>query len=141
MSSTLVVNPLVHGIILFPLIAISIITFFQFMYSMNRWRGLINISRPQQIGFLILTFASLIRWCSSMANIFSLVYIQFISGMFGSVFVWTAFVIIYNDTLTVPSRQQLEALVFQLVASGLWELVARLVSDAMIIKFNNAHDA
>lgn len=125
-------KPELHGIILFPLIAISLTTFFQFTYSMNRWRGVKNVNRPQQIGLLLLLFSSLVRWFCSLANVFSLIYIQFIAGMLGSVFAWTSFVIIYNDSLTIPSRQQMESLIFQLITSVLWELVARFISDAML---------
>ena len=117
-------------IIIVPHIAIGIVNYFRTIFSLNRFRGCFQMSSAERIGFGLCMMSALVRWITSMSVLSESFAFQLFSGTMGSVTSWASFVVIYNNTIELPSRQQFQSLLFVLTSSALWEVVSRLMMDA-----------
>lgn len=112
-------------LILFPQMAIAVIGWFRVMLSINRLTWTPNA--VEKAGFGLILISSGVRVVGALATRTSNVVLQFAAASMASLMWWTAFIIIINDSLTIPSVQQRKSLALVLVTSMLWEAHSRIM--------------
>ena len=119
-------NPLYYWAFL-PQIGISIIGWFSTILSLNRFRCKVNeYSSPEKIAFLLYLIASFTRVVAGGATVRKNFPMQLISGILGSLLTFAAFIMIYNNNLELPSKQQIQSIFLVMLTTGLREIHARI---------------
>ena len=113
--------------LLWPQFAISLVSWLQLLLSMNRYRGLRRLSRADIWALLLLLHAALLRWVAAVAVRRGSMALQLTAAGVGACLAWIAFVVVFNESFLLPSRQQMGALLMSLVVTSLWEINGRLV--------------
>ena len=130
MSTTMMALSYSQLIIIVPHLVIGVVAYLQTIFSLNRFQGLQKTTGPEAVSFGIFLVTGLVRWVNSLAAMTSSFAIQLTCGIIASMLSWSAFVILYNNKIELPSRQQMESLLFSLLSAALWETVTRLMMDA-----------
>lgn len=99
---------------------ISLLSWLQSILSMNLFKK--NISRVRLLAILFYLLSGLSYLSSAIAIMNEDTLFQFICSVFGSIFSWIAFTVIFRGNLNVPTQQQLFSLVQILALTMLWEL-------------------
>lgn len=108
-------------------LAISFVAWSSTILSLNRFRGCFRLSRAERAAALVYSASATTRSFAAVATQSTSVVMQISLAFLGSAMGWTGFFIVFNDTLQLPSRQQVQAVLLSLVATGLWEIQHRLV--------------
>ena len=120
------VNPLYYWAFL-PQIGISTIGWFSTILSLNRFRCRISeYSLPEKIAFVLYMIASLTRVVAGGATVRKNFPMQLTAGILGSLLTFAAFIMIYNNNLELPSKQQIQSILLVMITTGLWEIHARI---------------
>ena len=118
--------PVFYFLALLPQLGISITSWFQVILSMNRFKAFREFSIPERVGLCLYIFSAFVRVVSGASSAFDGFALQLISGCLASLINFASFLIVYNDSLTLPSRQQLQSAFLILVTTGLWEVYTRI---------------
>ena len=113
--------------LLWPQFAISLVSWFQLLLSMNRYQGLRGLTRADVWAFALLLHAALLRWVAAIVVRSGAFELQIAAASVSACLAWISFVIVFNEGFLLPSRQQMGALLMSLVVTGLWEVNNRLV--------------
>ena len=115
--------------ILLPQFGISIVSWAQLVFSMNRYRGFCGFTMTDLWALLIFTLAAIIRWIATMSIRTSSLEFQIFVSFIGAALAWNSFVLVFNQSFVLPTMQQTAALLMSLVVTGLWEVNNRLVYE------------
>ena len=116
-------------VILIPQICISMVSWGQYIFSVNRYRGVMNLTTSDLVSFIVLMNSALVRWVATLAVRSENVVFQMVSAFLGSTLGWTSFILVYNEDFLVPTKQQMVALLLSLTITMLWEINSRLVYE------------
>jgi hypothetical protein len=116
-------------VILIPQICISMVSWGQYIFSINRYRGVMNLTTSDLVSFIVLMNSALVRWVATLAVRSENVVFQMVSAFLGSTLGWTSFILVYNEDFLVPTKQQMVALLLSLTITMLWEINSRLVYE------------
>lgn len=116
-------------LILLPQAGIGILSWVQIILSMNRYQGIAHLKPIELLALTLFNISAAVRWVGSLALRTRSFEYQITAAVMGSILTWTAFVLIFNARLALPSRQQWGALIMTLVLTVLWEINGRLVFD------------
>jgi hypothetical protein len=114
-------------VLLFPHLAIQVISWLQVVLSLNRFRGFFLLTTPELVGLGMYTTSAVIRWAASLAARNAAFYFQLSLALVSAMLGWGAFVIIYNDRIELPTRQQMSSIGLVVLVTVLWEVVTRLL--------------
>tara|TARA_Y100000739_G_C20233583_1_gene295527 strand:- start:37 stop:456 length:420 start_codon:yes stop_codon:yes gene_type:complete len=119
-------NPLYYWSVL-PQIGISVIGWFSTILSLNRFRFKVReYSSPEKIALVLYIIASFTRVVAGGATVRKNFAMQLLSGILGSLLTFTAFIMIYNNNIDLPSKQQLQSIFLVIITTGLWEIHSRI---------------
>lgn len=90
--------------------------------SLNRFRSVLKFTRPEVIGGGLYIVSGLCRAVAALATKSASASVQAITALMGSGMSWAAFIIIFNDSVALPSKQQVNAILLAVVTTGFWEL-------------------
>ena len=107
--------------------AIAALGWAQTILSLNRYRGLRRVTGAEWYALLIQMASGGVRVVASMATASSSFALQLTAATVGALLSWTAFLIVYNDAVRLPSFQQAQSVGLGLVSTALWELNGRLI--------------
>ena len=113
--------------VIVPQFFISVISWMQLILSLNRFTSIRNFTRVDVFGLSLFLLGGVLRWIAALAVRTHSVFFQISCAALGTVIKTTAFIIIYNCELKLPTRQQLIALILSMVITSLWEIQTRLV--------------
>jgi len=108
-------------------VAISFVAWSSTILSLNRFRGCLRFSLAERVAILVYGASAITRSFAAVATQSTSAVMQITFAFLGSALGWTGFFIVFNDTLQLPSRQQVQAVLLSLVATGLWEVQHRVV--------------
>ena len=110
-------------------VCISVVSWWQLIFSMNRYRGAANF-RPLELWALFLFgVRACIYWVASVAADTGPFSLQLVASGLATFLSWEAFVIVYNQRWGLPSWQQLLAVVLSTIIAGTWELITLLTTQ------------
>lgn len=112
-------------------VVIAITTWVRNMLSMNMFANS-NANKARRSALILYFLSGACFLASSFAVMSNDSVTQFTSSLIGSVIGWQGFVVIFEGTYGVPSRQQLAALVQILILSGLWEIRTFVVNSHFV---------
>lgn len=116
-------------VILVPQMLISLVSWLQLLLSINRYRGPLHFRRIDLWALLIFLHAGIVRWVAALSTQSSTLRFQLLAAYVGATLGWISFVIIFNESLLLPTRQQMWSLVLVLIISSLWEVNNRLITE------------
>lgn len=105
----------------------AIFSWVQIILSLNRYQGIVRITFAEWIALLIYVGAGIVRVVASLATASSTLALQMTAATIGSLLAWSSFIVLYNDSVSLPSRQQMQSIVLGLGSTVLWELNGRLI--------------
>lgn len=120
-------NSIPPVLLLLPHLAIQFVSWMQIVLSLNRFSGVTRFTRPELIGLCIYIFTAFVRWTASLATTTSSFIFQLVVASIGGMMSFTAFIIIYNDRIDLPTRQQRNSIILVIVTTALWETVSRML--------------
>jgi hypothetical protein len=113
--------------VIVPQVFISIISWAQLILSLNRFTSVRNFTRIDIFGLFLFLLGGGLRWISALAVRTHSLPFQICCAALGTLIKTTAFIIIYNCEMTLPTKQQVIALLLSAVITSLWEVQTRLV--------------
>jgi hypothetical protein len=123
-------NNYVPPLLILTCFLIGVFTWVRAVFSMN------NVSKYREkyvhVSFLFYLYASICWMGTSFASIRENWTLQFITSLSGSLNAWIAFVVMYNRSLDIPTKQQFLSLPNVLVLAGLWELRSFFVNIILV---------
>ena len=117
------------GLLLLPHLAIQFISWIQVVLSLNRFNGISRFTRPEVFGLFVYICTAFVRWTASLATTNASFSFQATTAVVGGLMSFTAFVIIYNDRISLPTRQQRNSILLVVVITTLWETVSRMMMN------------
>ena len=120
-------------LILLPHTGIAIISWLQIVLSLNRFRGFTRPSQAEALGLVLYLSSALVRWITSLATQNSSFLIQVVSASMGSLMAFGSFVIVYNDRIDIPTRQQAHSFILVLVTTLLWEVINMMIVNSEVV--------
>lgn len=118
---------LAPGLLLLPHVAIGLCWWLAHILALNRFHKMRVFSTAERLALALHLGAGLVRTTASLGTRFGSFHVQVSAALVGTTMSWAAFVLIYNDKVVLPSRQQLHAAGFDLVRACLWETINRMV--------------
>lgn len=119
-------DPTFYLIALLPQLGISVISWLQYILSLNRYRGVCSFTFAERCGLYLYLMAALVRVVSGSASALDGFALQLVSGCIGSLLAFSSFIVVYNNEITLPSRQQVKSIVLILATTALWEVHSRI---------------
>jgi hypothetical protein len=113
--------------LLLPQISIVFISWIQLIFSLNRFRGFLKFTSPELSAFYLFIISGASKWVAALSIRTSSFAFQLSSSLVGTALYGAAFVILYNNEFSLPTRQQNIGLLLSLVTSSLWEIQHRMV--------------
>ena len=108
-------------------VVIALMTWFRNMLSMNMFHKE-KRNKARYFALILYLLAGTCFLASSLAVMQQDSVIQFTSSFAGSIIGWKGFVVVFEGSYRLPTKQQLAALLQILILSGLWELRTFLVN-------------
>jgi len=108
-------------------LAIAAFGWAQTILSLNRFRGLRRITHAEWYALAINMGSAAVRVVASLAAASASFALQLTAATVGSLLSWTAFLLIYNDEVRLPSWQQTQSIALGLVSTAMWELNGRII--------------
>jgi hypothetical protein len=99
--------------------------------SLNRFRGWCAFDRAELYAAAMYVFAALFRVLTALATRTDVPWVQAFLAVNSSLLVWSAFIVLFNDDIVPPTRQQSQAIVLGLVTTLMWELQAWTMVHAL----------
>ena len=115
------------GLLLLPHLAIQFISWIQVVLSLNRFSGIARFTRAEVFGLIVYICTAFVRWTASLATTNASFVFQVTAAVIGGLMSFTAFIIIYNDRIDLPTRQQRNSILLVVVITTLWETVSRMM--------------
>lgn len=112
---------------LFPHLGISVLSWLQLVFSMNRFYGIKKFKVIDAWAFMLFLHGAFVRWIAALAIRTHNPFYQLTASMIGAALSWTSFVVVYNGDFVLPTRQQTFALLITLLITMLWELNNRII--------------
>ena len=113
--------------VLIPQMGISIISWAQLVFSINRYVGPFSFSSNDMWALLLYLHGGVVRWVAALSVHTSSLFFQIVSACIAAALGWASFVIIFNEDFVLPTRQQTWALLMSIVVTILWEVNNRMV--------------
>ncbi len=110
-----------------PQLAISLTSWIQIVFAINKYNGVCKFRTTDLWGLLLLTHSAFVRWIASLATRTSSLHFQIAAALIAATIGWTSFIIIFNESFVLPTRQQTWSLLMSLLVTLLWELNNRLL--------------
>lgn len=117
------------SVILVPQLFISIVSWLQLIFSINRYRGPLHFSRLDLWGLIIFLHAAFVRWITALSTHNGPFLFQTLMATIGATLSWISFVVVFNQSFHIPTRQQWTALALSILITFLWEFHNRLMID------------
>lgn len=108
-------------------VVIALMTWFRNMLSMNMFHKE-KRNKARYFALILYLLAGTCFLASSLAVMQQDSLIQFTSSFAGSIIGWKGFVVVFEGSYRLPTKQQLAALLQILILSGFWELRTFLVN-------------
>ena len=108
-------------------VTISLVSWAQSLLTFDRWRWTNAFSAAEFLGLGLYLVAAAVRVVAGVATAISSLAVQLLAAVLGSLLAWSAFLIVYNDAIRLPSRQQFQTVALGVVSTFLWEMSSRLV--------------
>lgn len=108
-------------------VVIKVVGWVQTIFSLNRYRGLLHFTVPERFALALCVTAGFTRVIASLATSEESFVLQMWAAGVSSMLVWASFIILYNDSISLPSRQQTQSIGLGLVTTGLWELNSGII--------------
>ena len=116
-------------LVFLPQLLISVTAWLQLILSLNRFTSIYNFTRIDLFGLVLFLLGGVVRWVAALAvRTHSFAFQLFCAGL-GNLIRSTAFVIVYNCALILPTRQQIVALILSVIITLLWEIQTRMIFD------------
>ena len=112
-----------------PQLGISLLEWIQIILSLNMFRSALRFSRYELVALALYLIAAFVRVVAGAATVVQNLALQITAGIVASLLTYSGFVIIFNQSWALPSRQQLGGGIFVLVPTVLWEVHTRLFLD------------
>lgn len=119
----------VHYILIFPQLAIVVITWIQTIFSLNRYKSILKFSPPELTGFLLFLISGTNKWVAALATKKNSFAFQLTSSLVGTLLYSSGFVIIYNNNFSLASKQQWFSILLSAVVTICWEYQGRILMD------------
>ena len=103
-------------------ICIGSIGWISTILTLNRFQSIRKFRRSEIIGGSLYLMSGLCRAVAAPATKTASAYTQAITALIGSGLSWAAFIIIFNNSVVLPSKQQFNAILLAVVTTALWEL-------------------
>lgn len=101
---------------------VSFIGWSSSMLALNRIQLCKRLSNAERVGALLYFAAAFIRTATALATKSGVEWVQASTALIGSTISWAAFIVIFNDRVMLPTRQQFYAIVLSATATAAWEL-------------------
>lgn len=115
------------ALLLLPHLAIQFVSWLQIVLSLNRFNGVARFTRAELAGLAIYLCSAFVRWTASLATTNASFAFQAVTACIGGLMSFSGFIIIYNDRVALPTRQQRNSILLVLVITTLWETVSRMM--------------
>lgn len=119
-------------LILAPQVGISLVSWLQLVFSMNRYHGVTRFERIDLWALLLLMHGAFVRWMAALALVASSLPLQVAMALVASAISWAGFVLVFNAGLHLPSRQQWLALAMSVAVTLLWEVHNHLLLEVTL---------
>ena len=101
---------------------ISFIGWTSTMLALNRIKICHRLTDAERFGALLYFATAFIRTVTALATKSGIEWVQASTALIGSTISWAAFIIIFNDNVMLPTRQQFYAIALSATATAAWEL-------------------
>tara|TARA_B110001450_G_C17619131_1_gene480468 strand:- start:523 stop:906 length:384 start_codon:yes stop_codon:yes gene_type:complete len=108
--------------VLLPQIGISVVSWSQLVFSMNRYRGACAFTITDMWALLLFLHGGFVRWVAALSVRTMDLPFQILVSLIGAALGWTSFVVVFNQGFVLPTRQQTIALGMSLIITALWEV-------------------
>lgn len=102
--------------------AIAVFSWLASILSIERFQGWTSFSGSEIFSLVLYLLSCLIAFCASLAASRQNSVGQFTLSFFSSFLWWLGFMVVFHNSVRLPTRQQLGALAHTIVLSVLWEL-------------------
>ena len=119
-GSVNVIDPTLLFYALLPQLGISIVQWSQVIFSLNKFRHVYHINRYEYFALGLYVAAAFVRVVSGAAGVMDYFWMQVASSVIASTLAFSGFIIIFNNTLSLPSRQQGISVVLIGITTTLW---------------------
>lgn len=109
-----------------PQFGISLVGWAQTIFSLNRYRGLGAFTRPELYALFLYMVGAFTRVTAGASTIGDNFALQMTSAILGSLLSYSAFLLIYNNAVELPSRQQVQSSVLVVTLTVLWEIHGKI---------------
>lgn len=116
-------------VVLLPQFGISLVSWLQILFSINRFQGVRRFARSDLWALLLYMHAGMVRWVAALSLKTATLGFQILTAFVGATMAWASFVVLFNGGFYLPSSQQWLALSMSLLVTLLWEVNARVVND------------
>lgn len=105
---------------LLPQLGISIVQWSQVIFSLNKFRHIYHINKYEYFALCLYIAAAFVRVVSGATGVMDYFFMQVASSVIASTLAFSGFIIIFNNSLTLPSRQQGISIVLIGITTTLW---------------------
>ena len=119
----------IHYLLIFPQMAIVVITWIQTIFSLNRFRSIVSFTPPELVGFLLFLISGTNKWVAALSTKKNSFSFQLFSSLIGTLLFTSGFVIIYNNNFSLASKQQWFGIFLSAIVTVCWELQGRILID------------
>ena len=116
-------------LLLLPVSGIGILAWLTASLSLNKFQGCLKASFFVWYALFAYTVSFTIQWFVSMGTVNSTFAFQLTSSLIANSIAWYAFLLLYNESFSMVTRQQLVALGTSLATTLLWEVNSRMIVD------------
>lgn len=110
-----------------PQVGISLVSWIQVILSLNMYKGLCCFSRQDAFALGLYMIAAGVRVVAGGAAAAQVFVIQLTSAIISTLITYAGFILIFNQTWNLPTRQQVVGGLFIILPTSLWEVHTRLV--------------
>lgn len=116
-------------VVLIPAMTIAVSTWFYRILVLNRYESE-HFTRMQVIAFVVYSMSGIAGWFAALSMQLDSFTLQLFASICRSSASYIGFIMIYNDNISL-SRQQMNAFVFSLLITVMWELQHRLTISTL----------
>ena len=111
--------------LLIPQLSISLLGWLRTLLALNRMKW--HITMAEGIGLVLFVSAGLVRCVTALSTRRAGIVLQVFSAVVASLMVWAAFIVIFNNSLKLPTFQQWQSMILVIAVSALWEAHSRIM--------------
>jgi hypothetical protein len=109
-------------IVLLVQLGVSVVSWLASMLSLNRLSRIRRFTPAELYGALLYAIAAIVRTFAALATKSGSYVTQACTAFVGSTVSWVSFIVIYNNEIVLPTKQQLNAIALSVAATGFWEM-------------------